>query len=253
MKIIGVVPARMNSTRFYGKPLYKIYGIPMIEHVFERAKMAKNLDQLVISSCDREIEEFALNKGYNFISSSSSHERALDRVAEVGDKLKIDENDIIVNIQGDEPMLDPDFIDLVIQPIKQHPKIHATVLGMEIIDEKIWKDPDTVKIIHNNKNEVLYTSRAPIPYGKKFSKALNAKRIFGIFGFRFSYLKAFNKMDETFLEKIESCDSNRILDLDFKQVVVPINYQETFSVDKVEDVDLVENFLGKDKYLSRYL
>ena len=252
MKIIGVVPARMDSSRFYGKPLHKINGRPMIEHVYERAKMLENLDFLVLSSCDKEIEEFAIKRGYNFITSSDKHERALDRIAEVGDKLNINDDDIIINIQGDEPMLHPEFIDSLIQPILKDYNIHATVLGMEIHDEKIWKDPDTVKIIHNNNNEVLYTSRAPIPYSSEFSQKLNAKRIFGIFAFRFKYLKIFNNKEETFLEKIESCDSNRILDLDFKQFVVTIKNLDSFSVDKYKDIQIVEKYMEKDKYWGKY-
>lgn len=252
MRVIGVVPARMDSSRFYGKPLHKIKGKPMIEHVYERSKFSKNLDLLVLSSCDKEIEKFAKEKEYNYISTGKNHVRALDRIAEVGDKLGLNNDDIIINIQGDEPMLDPKSIDLLIQPLIKNQDIHATVLGMEIKEENIWRDPDIVKIIHNEKNQVLYTSRAPVPYGSKFSKNLKAKRICGIFAFRFEHLKIFNNKEETFLEKIESCDSNRILDLDFSQYLVSIDYFDCFSVDKPEDVHQVEKYLEKDKYWGKY-
>lgn len=252
MKIIGVIPARMASQRFPGKPLFPILDRPMISHVYDRAKLCSSLDSIFLSSGDMQIKEFAIKNKYDFIDSGNHHTRALDRVAEVGSKLKLNDNDIIINIQGDEPMFHPEMIDKLIQPFFVDNDIKATVLGMQIIDEIIWKDPDTVKIIHNNNNEVLYTSRAPLPFAAKFSTDLNAKRIFGIFAFKFKYLKIFTSFNETFLEKVESCDSNRILDMKFTQTVVPYNYIDSFSVDKREDIDLVEKHILKDKYWGKY-
>lgn len=252
MKVIGVIPARMDSQRFPGKPLYPILDRPMISHVFDRAKLCKVLDSLFLSSCDIEIADFAKTKNYEFIESGSHHVRALDRVAEVGSKLNLNDEDIIINIQGDEPMFHPEMIDKLIEPLLNSKGIKATVLGMEIINEKLWKDPDTVKIIHNSKNEVLFTSRAPLPYGEYFSLNLKAKRIFGLFAFKYKQLKEFSNFDETFLEKVESCDSNRILDMKFVQTVVPYSYIDSFSVDKVEDISLVEKFLVNDKLWGKY-
>ncbi|KAA3633459.1 MAG: 3-deoxy-manno-octulosonate cytidylyltransferase, partial [Proteobacteria bacterium] len=178
MKVIGIVPARMAASRFPGKPLYPIHGRPMLEHVFERAKLYTGWDELVMATCDDEIREFSQNKGYETILTGSHHTRALDRVAEAATKLtcKIAEDDIVVCVQGDEPMLVPEMIAAVVDPIKASPDVPATVLAVHITDEAVWLNPDTVKVAHNESGEILYTSRAPIPDAKGgFSPELMAR------------------------------------------------------------------------------
>jgi len=255
MKIVGIVPARMAASRFPGKPLYPILGRPMIEHVFCRAKLYQVWDELVVATCDAEIENFARSKGYPAIMTGTHHTRALDRVAEAAAKLKtrLADNDVVVCVQGDEPMLAPDMIDVVVAPLKEDPDIPCTVLAMHMVEEDIWRNPDTVKIIHNAKGEVLYTSRAPVPYCKgAFTPALNARRIYGIFAFRWQYLQAFTRHPETRLEKLEACDSNRILDMNFRQYIAPYPFVKSYSVDSREDIRLVESHLKQDKYFGSY-
>jgi len=126
-------------------------------------------------------------------------------------------------------------------------------LAMHITDEAIWRNPDTVKIIHNAEGEVLYTSRAPLPYCKgAFSADLLARRIYGIFAFRWKYLKAFTEHPETRLEKIEACDSNRILDMSFRQHIAPYSPIGSFSVDSPSDIALVEGQMTDDGYWDLY-
>lgn len=255
MKIFGIVPARMAASRFPGKPLYPILGRPMVEHVFCRAKLYGGWDELVLATCDREIADFASAKGYPAIMTGSHHTRALDRVAEAVTKLdsEADEEDIVVCVQGDEPMLKPDMMDAVIAPLKADPGIPCTVLAMQILDETLWRNPDTVKIIHNDRGEVLYTSRAPVPYCKgSFGPELGARRIYGIFAFRWRYLKAFTEHAETRLEKLEACDSNRILDMGFRQYIAPYPSIKSFSVDSPEDIKLVEAHMRNDPLWGSY-
>jgi 3-deoxy-manno-octulosonate cytidylyltransferase (CMP-KDO synthetase) len=255
MKIVGLVPARMAASRFPGKPLYPILGRPMVEHVYCRAKLYKGWDELAIATCDAEIESFARNKNFPVIMTGTHHTRALDRVAEAATKLrtKLDDSDIVVCVQGDEPMLAPDMMDTVVNPLLGDPQIPCTVLAMHITEEEIWRNPDTVKIIHNAKGEVLYTSRTPVPYCKgAFSPALNARRIYGIFAFRWKYLQAFTQHAETRLEQLEACDSNRILDMDFRQYVAPYPFVKSYSVDSPEDIKLVESHLKQDAYFGKY-
>jgi 3-deoxy-manno-octulosonate cytidylyltransferase (CMP-KDO synthetase) len=124
---------------------------------------------------------------------------------------------------------------------------------MDIADREQFLNPDTVKIIHNHQGQVLYTTRAPVPYCKgEFSVEHGAKRIYGIFAFRWKYLKAFTKMKETFLEQSESCDSNRILDSDFRQFIAPVPHRKSFSVDSPADIKLVEEHMKKDPFWGRY-
>lgn len=255
MKIIGIVPARMAASRFPGKPLYPILGRAMVEHVYVRAKMYSGWDHLVLATCDQEIEQFSKEKGIPVVMTGSHHTRALDRVAEAAGRLggTIDDGDIVVCVQGDEPMMRPDMIDAVVSPLKADPSIPCTVLAMHITEESIWLNPDTVKLIHNEAGEVLYTSRVPVPYCKsKFSPALMARRIYGIFAFRWQYLKAFTAHPETRLEKLEACDSNRILDMPFRQYIAPYPYAKSFSVDSLDDLKLVEKHMAADEYWALY-
>lgn len=255
MKTIGIIPARMAASRFPGKPLYSIKGRAMVEHVYLRARMYEGWDHLVLATCDTEIETFARDKAIPVVMTGSHHTRALDRVAEAVERLPgpVADDDIVVCVQGDEPMMRPDMIDAVIQPLLDQPSIPCTVLAMLIADESLWKNPDTVKIVHNDAGEVLYTSRTPVPYCKgAFSTALGARRIYGIFAFRWQFLKAFTVHPETRLEKLESCDSNRILDMPFSQFIAPYPSVNSFSVDSPDDIGLVEAHMESDEYWARY-
>ena len=254
MKTIGVIPARMAASRFPGKPLYPILGRPMLEHVYLRAKMYGGWDQLVLATCDREIAEFGKSKKIPVIMTGDHHTRALDRVAEAVEKLgqNVDDEDIIVCVQGDEPMLRPDMIEAVTAPLLKDPSVPGTILSLHVADETLWRNPDTVKLVANAAGEVLYTSRAPIPWCKTFSAELMARRIGGIFGFRWKYLKAFTAHPETRLERVEACDSNRILDMPFRQRMAPYPSIVSFSVDSPADIGLVEKHMAADPLWQKY-
>jgi 3-deoxy-manno-octulosonate cytidylyltransferase (CMP-KDO synthetase) len=255
MKTIGIVPARMAASRFPGKPLYSILGRPMVEHVFLRARMYGGWSNLVLATCDAEIEQFATAKGFPVVMTGSHHTRALDRVAEAVERLGdvVADDDIVVCVQGDEPMLRPDMIDTVVAPLLKDPAKAGTILAMHITEESIWLNPDTVKLVFNESGEVLYTSRAPVPYCKgEFSPDLVARRIYGIFAFRWKHLKAFTAHPETRLERLEACDSNRILDMPFRQHIAPYPYVKSYSVDSPGDIALVEQHMLTDEYWSRY-
>ena len=257
-KIIGIIPARMAASRFPGKPLKKINGIPMLTHVYLRAKLFMNWDRLFLAGCDKEISHYCIEKKIPYIPTSKKHKRCLDRVFEAAKKIskakiKINKNDIIVCVQGDEPMLRPDMIKTVVREIKKNKKAGSIVLGMFINDRKQFYDPNIEKIIHNNNNEVLYTSRAPIPFCKKFTPKIKAKRIYGIFAFRYDFLRKFNSTRESFLEKIESCDSNRICDNYGGQFVASYPYKISFSVDCKKDLEKVQKFMHEDKIYKNIL
>jgi 3-deoxy-manno-octulosonate cytidylyltransferase (CMP-KDO synthetase) len=255
MKIVGVIPARMAASRFPGKPLFPIHGRPMVEHVYERARLYGDWHRLVLATCDKEIEEFAKRRGIPVVMTGAHHTRALDRVAEATERLgeSLADDDIVVCVQGDEPMMRPDMMDAVVAPLRADSAKPCTVLAMHITEDAVWRNPDTVKIIHNDAGEVLYTSRAPVPYSKgPFTPALMARRIYGILAFRWKYLRAFTSHPETRLEQLESCDSNRILDMPFSQYIAPYNYIKSFSVDSPADIEMVEAHMDHDEYWHRY-
>ena len=253
-KIIGVIPVRMGSSRFPGKPLFNIAGMPMLEHVWHRAKMYKKWDELLLTTCDVEIKEFADSKNIPCIMTSDKHERALDRVAEAieNSDFEINEDDIVLNVQGDEPMMRPDMISATVQPMIDNANVNGVVLSIPIIDEAQFNDPNTLKIIHNIKGDILYTSRAPIPYCKEWSLDIEAKRIYGIFGFRWDFLRKFTKMPESPLELVESCDSNRLYDNGLTQRVALYPYVDSFAVDTPEDARKVEKHIKSDPFWNKY-
>jgi 3-deoxy-manno-octulosonate cytidylyltransferase (CMP-KDO synthetase) len=250
MKVIGVIPARMAASRFPGKPLYPIHGRPMLEHVYRRARMYGGWDQLVLATCDDEIAQFGAARGIPVVMTGSHHSRALDRVAEAVQCLDqpVSDDDFVVCVQGDEPMLRADMIDAVVAPLAAKPSVPCTVLAIHITDKSQWLNPDIVKVVHNDAGEVLYTSRTPIPYSKHdFSAELMARRIGGIFGFRWAHLQSFTQHQETRLERLEACDSNRILDMPFRQYIAPYRSVHAFSVDSPADIELVERHMTVDE------
>ena len=254
MKVIGIVPARMAATRFPGKPLYPILGRPMIDHVWQRATNYKGWDGLYLATCDREIEDFGLSKKWPVIMTSNQHTRCLDRVAEAAEKCgqSLDKNDIIVCVQGDEPLLKPEMIEASIRPLREDPEARGTVLAMHIVHEDQFRNTDIIKVIHDMKGNVLYTSRSPIPYAKSFSPELGARRIYGIFAFRWEFLKLFTSMPESPLEKAESCDSNRICDHGLRQRIAPYPFEPSFSVDSPADIARVESAMKNDALWGTY-
>lgn len=254
MKIVGVVPARMASSRFPGKPLHLIAGRPMVEHCFRRAALFSRWDALVLATCDREIEQFGSSQGIPVVMTSDAHTRALDRVAEATAKcgVALAPDDVVVCVQADEPMLGPDVIDAVVRPFAEDPSVPGTMLAMHIVDEAQYRNPDIVKLVHDMKGDVLYTSRSPIPWSRSFTPELGARRIGGIFGFRWRFLQLFASMPESPLELAEACDSNRFCDNGYRQRIAPVPYRPYFSVDSPDDIALVERHIRNDPWWGKY-
>ncbi len=253
-KIVGLIPARMKASRFPGKPLALIHGRPMIEHVWHRAAMYGKWSGLFICTCDEEIAAFARSKNLPVIMTADTHTRALDRVAEGAEKcgLALAPDDIVVCVQGDEPMMQPDMIDAVCSPFFEDATVEGTVLGMHVVDEEVFLNPDTVKIVHDINSDVLYTSRAPIPYCRTFTPDLGARRIYGILAFRQHYLKKFTELPPTPLELLEACDSNRICGTGLRQRVAFYPNIPSFSVDSAVDLKIVEREILKDICWGKY-
>ena len=254
VRVFGFVPARMAASRFPGKPLHKILGRPMIEHCFERAKLYTNWNYLALATCDEELRRFGVSKNFDVVMTSPKHARALDRVAEAVEVCgrSVEDDDIVVCVQGDEPLLGPDIIEMVVDPLIRDSSINGTILAVPIIDEETFLHPDTVKLVHNKNLDVIYTSRSPIPYAKNFTETLGALRVGGIFGFRWRFLKWFTSQDESPLELKESCDSNRIYDNGFTQRAVIMPYRPYFSVDSPEDIKKVEQAIADDLFKDKY-
>ena len=254
MNIIGIIPARMGSSRFPGKPLAKICGIPMVEHAYHRSSLAGKLSQVYVATCDREISHAAHSFGGHVIMTKNTHERASDRVAEA--MLKAEKKikkkvDIVVMIQGDEPMVFPQMIDCAIVPLLKDPEITVVNLFTALKDRQEQHDPNEIKVVLDHQNFALYFSRAPIPSDIKSSASIPMFKQICIIPFRRDFLLQFNQWKQTPLEMAESVDMLRILQNGHRIKMVPSKF-ETYSVDTPADLKKVENLMKKDVLFKRY-
>lgn len=255
MKVIGIIPARMASSRFPGKPLAKIHGIPMVGHVYFRSKMAKILDDVYLATCDKEIKEYTESINGKAIMTSDKHERASDRTAEA--MLKIEKETeqkigIVVLIQGDEPMLVPEMIEMAVKPMLKDESILVVNLMTPLKNVKEHEDPNEIKVVVDKDNFALYFSREPIPSRKKAAKEIPMLKQVCIIPFRRDFLLKFNRLEPTPLERIESVDMLRILEYGYRVKMVESKY-ETYSVDTPEDLKRVEGKMRNDFLIRQYL
>ena len=246
MKIIAIIPARMGSTRFPGKPLAKINGIPMIQHVFNNVKKNKLISNVVVATCDKIIFDFIHSINGEAIMTSKKHKRASDRCAEalkILEKRKKIKFDIVVMVQGDEPMIKPNMITQAVKPMIKNKKIDIINLISPIKNQKDFSDKNFIKVVHDKKYNAIYLSRAKIPF-IKFKKNLNIKKQVCVIPFKKNFLLKYNSMKATPLEKIESIDMLRVLENGYKLHLVKTNYF-SHAVDTKKDLLKIEKYLKK--------
>lgn len=254
MNVATIIPARMAATRFPGKPLAKILGIPMIGHCYHRAKMAKLSNHTYIATCDAAISDYIKSIGGQSVMTASSHERASDRAAEA--VLHIEKEigmslDVVALIQGDEPLVHPDAIDEALACFSADPSIQVLNLMSKITDPNRFTDPNEVKVVFDRNFNALYFSREPIPSKKKYSKDFEAFKQLGMIFFRRDFLLKYSSMEPTPLEIIESVDMNRILEHGHSIKMYPIDFIN-IGVDVPADLQRAESLMANDKLLARY-
>jgi len=240
VKIAAVIPARYASTRFEGKPLAKISGKPMIQHVYENVKRCELLDVLVVATDDRRIFDAVNQFGGKAMMTSSEHPTGTDRVAEVARSLQ---SDIIVNVQGDEPLVKPEMVEQVIAPLIDDKNIQVSNLITQILELSDYADTAVVKAVQDIKGFLLYLTRAAIPYPKTAQNFRVYKQI-GLYAFRKDFLQTFVQMDQTPLELIEGIEFLRLLENGFKVKAVLTDYNPK-SVDTLSDLIEVEKILAR--------
>jgi len=252
--ILGIIPARMESSRFPGKPLAKISGICMVGHVFFRSKMSKLLDDVYVATCNQEIIDYVKSINGKAIMTSNKHKRASDRVAEAVLKIESETNkkiDIVVMIQGDEPMIFPEMIDEAVKPLIEDSNILVSNLMAPLKTKEEHEDPNEVKVVADNNNFALYFSREPIPSGKKEPNEGNKNKQVCVIPFKRDFLIEFNELEPTPLEVIESIDMLRVLEHGYKVKMVPTKF-DTYSVDNKKDLEKVEKLMQKDELFKKY-
>ncbi len=254
MNIVAIIPARMASSRFPGKPMALIHGMPMIGHVYFRTRMCKLLTETYVATCDLEIYDYIVGVGGKSIMTADTHERCSDRTSEAMLKIESDSGckaDIVVMVQGDEPMVTPEMIEQSIEPIIEDASIHVVNLMAKIKTLEEFEDPNEVKVVVGLDNNALYFSREPIPSRKKGITDVPMLKQVCIIPFRRNYLLKFNAMLSTPLEKIESVDMMRILEHGDKVHMVMTN-SETLSVDTSVDLEKVDQLMKQDCLMNLY-
>ncbi len=249
MNILALIPARMGSSRFPGKPMAKILGKPMIGHVYERVSKCNLLIKTVVATCDQEILEYIESIGGEAVMTSNHHERASDRCAEALGYLEKQDGiqyDIIVMVQGDEPMTHPNMITESINPMIKDPNIVITNLLGNIDSIEEFRDRNCIKVVCDLNSDALYFSREPIPTRSKVD-VIPMKKQVCIIPFRREFLFKYTALEPTPLEIAESVDMMRVLEHGLKIRMIPTNYK-TQAVDTIGDLKYVEKLMATNNF-----
>lgn len=240
-EVIGVIPARYSSTRFEAKVLADLCGKPVIQHVWERARQSLLIDDLIIACDDERIAQRCREFGAKVAMTAKGHACGSDRIAEVVNPLDVK---VVLNIQGDEPLIHPTMIDLVASALINNSGVYMATLMTRIKDAVDVDDPHVVKVVVDKNNFALYFSRAPIPFrahGCEIKEPAYYKHI-GLYGYTKDFLFTFKKMALSTLEKTEKLEQLRVLEEGYKIKVLETKY-DTIGVDTAEDLEKVKALL----------
>ena len=248
MKIIAVIPARMASTRFPGKPLADLLGLTMIEHVRRRVALSPLFSDVVVATCDQEIMDVVLSHGGHALMTATSHERCTDRIAEAADNL---DADIIVNVQGDEPLVHPEMFNPLVAPLKVNQSLDCVNMMSEITSEEEYLNQNVVKVVCDLNDNAMFFSREPIPSAKMTSASFNKYKQLGVIAFRKDFLLKFTHLSPTPLEEIESNDMLRIIENGFSIRMVKSEFP-IVGVDTPADLEKVKILMKTDTLFPEY-
>jgi len=240
--VIGIIPARYASTRFPGKPLANILGKPMIQHVYERASKAQTLQRVLVATDDRRVFDAVTSFGGEVVMTRADHPTGTDRLAEAARELDVD---LVVNIQGDEPLIEPEVIDAATTPLIEDPSIPMSTLMSRVTDPADLDNPNVVKLVVDRHGFALYFSRARIPYVRD----AGASRVTyyyhpGLYVYRKDFLLTYASLQPTPLEQAEKLEQLRALEHGYRIKVVETHHRPV-GVDTPEDLEHVERLLSQ--------
>ena len=253
MNIIGIIPSRMKSSRLPDKAMKKIHNIPMIGHVYFRSKLLKILNEVYVATCDNKIKNYIRSINGKAVMTSKNHERAVDRTEEALKKIeKITRKkiDLIVMIQGDEPLLEPQMINQVVNVFKRNKNIKISNLYTRLNNSEEIKDPNRVKVVLDDNNNAIYFSREKIPARKIRGQCIYYKQG-NVFCFNKKALNYFVSLKSSNLEKVESVDMNRLIEHRYKIKMVKTKFH-TINVDNHNDLKKATKAMKNDKYFKLY-
>jgi 3-deoxy-manno-octulosonate cytidylyltransferase (CMP-KDO synthetase) len=254
MRVIAVIPARYQSSRFPGKPLAQILGKPMIQYVYERSSAACRVDEVWVATDDQRIYEVVKSFGGNAMLTSPNHESGTERVAEVARKIPAD---VVINVQGDEPLIRPEAIDILAEAMAEDQKTPMATLKRKISRKQDIDNPNCVKVVTSKEGFALYFSRSPIPFDRDGHTTLRddtalrdghthlfAYQHIGIYAYRQDFLLQIPALPPSILEQTERLEQLRILENGYRIKVIETDY-ESYGVDTPEDVSRIESILIK--------
>lgn len=249
MRTVAIIPARMGSSRFPGKPLARIGRHTMVEHVYRRTALCPAVSATYVATCDEEIHSLVEEFGGRAIMTSPQHERASDRIAEAARSL---DADVVLMVQGDEPMVTPDMIQAALSPFHRDPTVVCVNLAAHIETMEDFEDRNTIKVVMAENGDALYLSRAPIPSLTRASFGqVPAYKQVCVIPFRKDFLLRFTALPPTPLEQAESIDMLRALEHGYRVRMVRIS-QTTQAVDTPEDLARVEAMMRQDTLVGIY-
>lgn len=242
----AIIPARYQSKRFPGKPLANILGKPMFQWVYERAANCAQLKKVCLATDDQRIYDAAEQRGIPVVMTDPNHPSGSDRIMEAAEIMQLEDEAVVVNIQGDEPALDPAMVGKLIEPFVNQ-NIQVTTLA-RIIDGQQAENPDRVKVVRSSQGLALYFSRSKIPHIRDLSHPGTDYLLhIGLYAYRLSALKTFTSLPASPLEQIEKLEQLRLLENGISIYVVLTEYQG-FGVDRPEDITLITDQLTRDSH-----
>jgi 3-deoxy-manno-octulosonate cytidylyltransferase (CMP-KDO synthetase) len=243
-KVLAVIPARYASTRFPGKIIAPLAGKPLVFHTYQQACKARLVTEALVAADDERVVEALRPYDVRVVMTRRDHPSGTDRIAEVAER---SDADIIVNVQGDEPLIDPNTIDAAIRPLMEHPEVPMSTARHRITQPEQIGNPNVVKVVCDAQGYALYFSRSPIPYIRDEADRGAAATCYwehvGLYVYRRAFLVQYAKMPQTPLEKLEKLEQLRVLENGFKIAVVETPY-ESISVDTPEDLENVRRRLA---------
>lgn len=243
MKIIAIIPARYQSSRFPGKPLALLCGAPMIQWVYEAVSQMKNIDEVYVATDDERIYQTVKNFSGNAIMTSNHHICGSDRLAECAESLGLNDDDIIINIQGDEPLVKPEMIHDLLKAFEL-PDVYMGTLKKRITDAAQIENPNIVKVVTDISDNAILFSRYAIPYNRDAKMDVIYYKHIGIYAYKKWFLMKYSNMPKTSLEHAESLEQLRVIEHGFKIKVIETAY-ETIGVDTPDELILAEKLMSQ--------
>ncbi len=239
MRVVVIIPSRYGSSRFDGKPLAPICGKPMIQWVYERSREATCVESVHVATDDSRIRDAVAGFGGNVVMTGSDCRSGTDRVGEAAGRLGLERRDIVINIQGDQPLVDPRCLDALVQPFADDPTVKMSTLAFAIQEEREITDPKDVKVTFDNRGDALYFSRATIPHGRDSLSGYEVYKHLGVYAYTGEFLTCFRSLKPGRLEEIEKLEQLRAMEHGYRIRVVVTPYDSP-EVDLPVDIQRIE-------------